>query len=325
MRRLAIAILAVLASAVLAADAGIVTRFRSPKNPDRTIRKSTEYIILHTTEAPARGSLKHLSDRGECHYCITEDGTIYQIVDRNRVAFHAGCSMWNGKEDVDNFSIGIECVGYHDKPMPKAQLASIKLLVKQLQALYKIPDHKVLTHSQVAYGIPNRWQKRNHRGRKRCGMLFAMPSVRKELGLKTRPSFDPDVKARRLAVGDKYLEKVLFGGEDTMVKTYGAGKILAVHPAAKANPAIPKTPRPAAASASFRKIPQSIAELRRQGFEPIGSVTKTNLPGRIAGSKWNAPDTYYSLRGRVTPGNMLDPRHVEEGMNVWRKKDSKAK
>ena len=186
------------------------TRYRSPRNPERKIRASTELIVLHTTEAPARSSLNKLSDRGEAHFCVTADGSVYAIVDRDRVAFHAGRSMWNGKEDVDNFSIGIECVGYHDKAMPTAQLAAIRALVKELQAMYRIPDERVVCHSHVAYGSPNKWQKRKHRGRKRCGMLFAMPSVRRVLGLKYRPAFDADTRAGRLVVGDDYLKKVLY-------------------------------------------------------------------------------------------------------------------
>ena len=86
----------------------VVTRFRSPKNADRPVRKGTSLIVLHTTEAPAKGSLRHLSERGECHYCVTEDGTVYQIVDRHRVAFHAGTSMWNGNTNVHNFSVRLE-------------------------------------------------------------------------------------------------------------------------------------------------------------------------------------------------------------------------
>ena len=85
----------------------ISNRYRSPRNPERKVRASTQLIVLHTTEAPARSSLNKLSDRGEAHYCVTEAGSIYAIVDRDRVAFHAGRSMWNGKEDVDLFSIGI--------------------------------------------------------------------------------------------------------------------------------------------------------------------------------------------------------------------------
>ena len=322
MRRLAVAVLVALAVSASRGAIPIVTRFKSPKNAERPMRSATTLIVLHTTEAPAKSALRHLSDRGECHYCVTEDGQVYQIVDRGRVAFHAGCSMWNGKEEVDNFSVGIECVGYHDKAMPMAQIRSISAVVKFLQKTYKIPDHNVVTHSQVAYGNVNKWQKKKHRGRKRCGMLFAMPSVRNALGLKSRAAFDPDVRAKRLVVGDELLAKVLYGKPDTMKRTYGAAKIAYVDPTVKPKP---RGAAPTPPSNSFRKIPQSIAELRKQGFESIGSVTKTNLPGRIAGAKWNAADTYYTLRGRVIPGNVLDPRHVEAGMSVWRPKKKAGK
>ena len=323
-RRLAVVVLVALAAAASHGAIRVVTRFKSPKNAERPVRAATTLIVLHTTEAPAKSALRHLSDRGECHYCVTEDGQVYQIVERGRVAFHAGCSMWNGREEVDNFSVGIECVGYHDKAMPMAQIKSISAVVKYLQKLYNIPDHNVVTHSQVAYGNANKWQKRKHRGRKRCGMLFAMPSVRNALGLKSRAAFDPDVKARRLVVGDELLAKVLYGKPDTMKRTYGAAKIAYVDPTVKPKPPGKPGATPAPPSSSFRKIPQSIAELQRQGFESIGSVSKTNLPGRIAGPKWNASDTYYTLRGRVIPGNVLDPRHVEAGMSVWRPKKKKA-
>lgn len=303
----------------------VVTRFRSPKNADRPVRKGTSLIVLHTTEAPAKGSLRHLSERGECHYCVTEDGTVYQIVDRHRVAFHAGTSMWNGKTNVDNFSVGIECVGYHDKAMPMAQIKSIRALVKELQGLYKLSDDKVVTHSMVAYSEPNKWHRKKCRGRKRCGMLFAMPSVRAALGLKKRAAFDPDVKAKRLVVGDDtLLPQVLYGKRDTMRKAYGTAQVAALPkkplppPKGGAAPAVrPSVPVPAPA---FRKIPQSIPELKAQGFVSVGSVAKKKLPINIVGAKWNSPDTYYTIRGRVIAGNILDPYHVEEGMNVWVKK-----
>jgi hypothetical protein len=198
----------------------ISNRYRSPRNPERKIRSSTRLIVLHTTEAPARSSLNKVSDRGECHFCVTENGSVYRIVDRDREAFHAGRSMWQGAEDVDKYSVGIECVGYHNKVMPNAQIAAIRELVKELKSHYKLPDHAVVAHSHVAYGAPNKWHRYKHRGRKRCGMLFAMPSVRCALGLKTRPAFDPDLKAKRLRCGDDYLHSVLYGRVDTMASAY---------------------------------------------------------------------------------------------------------
>ncbi len=195
-------------------------RYRSPRSAERPLRKSTRIIVLHTTEAGARSSLNKLSERGEAHYCIDEKGVAYRIVDRNREAFHAGRSMWNGKEECDSYSIGIEVVGHHDKPVTLYQIDAIRDLLAILQKEYKIDDAHVVCHSHVAYGAPNKWQKRNHRGRKRCGMLFAMASVRERLGLKSRPTHDPDVRAKRLVVGDAYLEKVLYGKVDTMASHY---------------------------------------------------------------------------------------------------------
>ena len=59
-------ILSMQAAAIDASD-----RYRSPRNPERKVRRSTELIVLHTTEAPARSSLNKVSERGECHFCVT--------------------------------------------------------------------------------------------------------------------------------------------------------------------------------------------------------------------------------------------------------------
>lgn len=188
-----------------------ISSYYSPRNRERPPRTGTEYIILHTTEGPDRGSLNKVRRNGEAHYFITTNGHVYRIISKERVAFHAGRSMWRGKTDIDNCSIGIEVVGYHNKNITTAQYQALRELLRQLQAIYRIPDERVLTHSMVAYGAPNRWHKQSHRGRKRCGMLFARESVRKKLGLDKKPAYDPDVKAGRLVVGDRDLAMVLYG------------------------------------------------------------------------------------------------------------------
>lgn len=184
----------------------------SPRNRERLLRRQTNFIILHTTEAPTESAVNKLSANGECHYMIDPNGRIYRIIDSRRVAYHVGVSMWNGRVNLDDCSIGIEMVGYHDKNLSSAQYTSLAALLRELKLQYKIPDERVMPHSMVAYGRPNQWQKRNHRGRKRCGMLFAQASVRKRLGLKSRQGNDPDVRSGRLMVADAYLQSVLFGG-----------------------------------------------------------------------------------------------------------------
>ena len=320
----------------------ISNRYRSPRNPERKVRASTRLIVLHTTEAPARSSLNKVSDRGECHYCVTEAGQIYAIVDRDREAFHAGRSMWQGAEDVDKFSVGIECVGYHDKVMPTVQLAAIRDLVAELKRMYRIPDHCVVCHSHVAYGAPNRWHKFKHRGRKRCGMLFAMPSVRRQLGLSARPAFDSDVRAGRLRNADEYLRSVLYGSSDTMVAAYGVRPKVehkavkppskkVVPPPPKAPPA-PKAPAiaPKAPSSAPKPVvsaprrvlapPRSIAELKARGYVDCGAVTKERTALKIVGAAWNSPGTYYTIRDKVVPGSSLNPARIEKGMHVWMRK-----
>ncbi|MGN0847633.1 MAG: N-acetylmuramoyl-L-alanine amidase [Kiritimatiellia bacterium] len=238
-------LLLLLALFALRAPAALVLKddYRSPRNKERPFRKSTRLIVLHTTEAHAKSALNKLSERGEAHYCVTEAGEAYRIIDRDREAFHAGRSMWNAKEDCDEFSVGIEVVGYHNQTMPLKQLEALKELVGRLKKIYGIPDARVVCHSHVAYGSPNTWHKQKHRGRKRCGMLFAMPSVRAKLGLKARPAYDPDVKAKRLTQADSYLNSVLYGGVDTMAVFYGK-------PLRPQIAAAPKKPAPAKPSAS---------------------------------------------------------------------------
>jgi len=314
-------------------------RYRSPRNPERKVRTATRLIVLHTTEAPARSSLNKLADRGEAHYCVTEEGSVYAIVDRDREAFHAGRSMWCAAEDVDKYSIGIECVGYHNKAMPMVQLVAIRDLVNELKAMYRIPDERVVCHSHVAYGAPNRWQRHRHRGRKRCGMLFAMPSVRRVLQLKSRPAYDPDTRAGRLIVGDEYLSKVLYGRTDTMTAAYsgrsavaaptsqgswfsklvGQGGGIASTATCKPTTAKPAA-RPAKAVTRSGTAPKSIAELKAQGYVQKGTVSKTVTASKLAGGKWKSPDTYYTIRGKVIPGTAIDEAHIERGMVVWMRK-----
>lgn len=176
----------------------------------RPVRPQTRYIVLHTTEGAERGSLAKLSRDGEAHYLVGQDGSVFRIVDRTKIATHAGRSMWEGRVNLDEHAVGVEVVGYHDRVPGRRQLAALKELIRQLQSLYNVPDERVLTHSMVAYGRPNRWHRKRHRGRKRCAMSLAEPQVREALGLDGRVKEDPDVRAGRLMVADRDLFAALY-------------------------------------------------------------------------------------------------------------------
>ena len=332
-------------------------RYRSPRNPERPVRSSTRLIVLHTTEAGARSSLNKLSERGEAHYCIDEKGVVHRIVDRNREAFHAGRSMWCGHEECDSHSIGIEVVGYHDKPVTLAQLDAIRELVAVLKKEYRLKDTQVVCHSHVAYGAPNKWQKRNHRGRKRCGMLFAMPSVRQRLDLKSKPAYDPDVRAKRLVVGDPYLEKVLYGNVDTMAgrigrnvtpepKNFITSLFSKKQPdmqndAGKENyyekpkdqatepPSVGRSVQKPSSKKSSAKAPvtaqtdepKRLKDLEdRSKFREMGVLSRKMSPYKLVGKVWNSKATFYYIKGRVVRGDRIDPMKVSPGTRVFIRK-----
>ena len=164
-------------------------------------RQSTRHIIIHSTEAGLSSSLRSLSRRGHTNYLVAREGTIYRIVHKNYRANHAGLSMWDGLTNISDHSIGIELVGYHSDPFTNDQYISLKWLIETFQDQYKIPDWNVLEHYRVAYGRPNRWVKKAHRGRKKDPGIFNFD--RKKAGLNSRDErnsifYDPDVAAGHL-------------------------------------------------------------------------------------------------------------------------------
>lgn len=197
-----------------------IVDYRSRLNPDfpKIKRQETKYIIVHTSEAGLQGTLRTISAGkrtralggtagGHAHYVISRKGGTYRTLGKDFRADHAGKSMWNGETDISSVSIGIELVGYHYTPITKEQYRSVGILIDILKRLYRLKDRDVLTHSQVAYGNPNRWVQGNHRGRKRCASNFD----RAKAGLGPTWPYDPDVRAGRLTA-DPMLAGIFYEG-----------------------------------------------------------------------------------------------------------------
>ena len=146
-----------------------IVDYRSRLNPryEKVKRHQTKYIIVHTSELGLQTTLRVVSrgkrfpsgrrtPGGHAHYVIARNGRCYRILDKQYVADHAGRSMWDGDTDLSRVSIGIELVGYHYDAVTEKQYQSVGLLIDILQSVYGLDDRAVLTHSQVAYGPPNR-------------------------------------------------------------------------------------------------------------------------------------------------------------------------
>ncbi len=187
-------------------------------------RKKTKYIIVHTSEAELKSTVnsvlkgkrvrKGRTDGGHAHYVIARNGRTYRILDKRYIADHAGTSMWKGETNLSKVSLAVELVGYHYTPVTKQQYRSIGILIEILSDVYGLNDQAVLTHSQIAYGKPNRWVRASHRGRKKCAKNFD----RTKAGLGPTWPYDPDVRAGRLKA-DRQLAAVFYapGKEEALL------------------------------------------------------------------------------------------------------------
>lgn len=92
---------------VLAAQKLIITNDFSKWNKSRPNRPSTRMIILHTTEGKDISSLNTVKRFGSCNYLVHTNGRVKQIIAKEKMAHHAGRSMWNGLTGLSRYSIGI--------------------------------------------------------------------------------------------------------------------------------------------------------------------------------------------------------------------------
>ena len=72
-------------------------------------------IIHYTGMQSKRASIKKLLNnkikkKVSCHYLIDRQGKLIQIVEDNKIAWHAGESKWNKYKNLNANSIGIELV-----------------------------------------------------------------------------------------------------------------------------------------------------------------------------------------------------------------------
>ena len=123
-------------------------------------RAPVDILLLHYTGmedgSKAQEWLCVPESQVSCHYIVHEDGRIVQMVAEDKRAWHAGAGSWQGREDVNSRSIGIEIVnpghefGYPD--FPDAQTAAVIDLCGDIIARREIAPRNVLAHSDVAPG-----------------------------------------------------------------------------------------------------------------------------------------------------------------------------
>ncbi|MEX1109818.1 MAG: N-acetylmuramoyl-L-alanine amidase [Dongiaceae bacterium] len=133
-----------------------VNRRPSPNHDARPM--PVDILLLHYTGmTEAKAALDRLCNpvaRVSAHYLIEEDGTLWQLVDEARRAWHAGISHWAGATDINARSIGIELqnpgheFGY--RAFPEPQMQTLIELAQGILARHPVPAWRVIGHSDVA-------------------------------------------------------------------------------------------------------------------------------------------------------------------------------
>lgn len=85
------------------------------------------------------------------HFFIERDGEIKQFVSCNDRAWHAGISCFQGRDNCNDFSIGVELEGTDDLAYTDAQYNSLNMLIKKLKVHYPLlKKERICGHSDIA-------------------------------------------------------------------------------------------------------------------------------------------------------------------------------
>jgi len=85
------------------------------------------------------------------HFYIQRTGQLTQFVSTQQRAWHAGKSQWCGRDNCNDFSIGIELEGLEDHPFETIQYEVLRSLIWDIQRVHPLVQD-VVGHSDVAPG-----------------------------------------------------------------------------------------------------------------------------------------------------------------------------
>lgn len=103
---------------------------------------------LDTDSHPYYAGLRGL--KVSAHFFLRRDGELLQFVSCDERAWHAGTSQWRGRENCNDYSIGIELEGLEGERFEAAQYDRLAVLLRSLQARYGA--FEVAGHEHVAPG-----------------------------------------------------------------------------------------------------------------------------------------------------------------------------
>ncbi len=141
-----------------------IKRYPLPHFNERPSDTVIDTIVIHSMYAKGYPDNTQIlncievldKNKVSAHYSIDRRGTIWQHVEENARAWHAGKSCLPAindkpeREDVNNFSIGIEVIGVYAERFKKSQYRALNQLVSEIMLRY--PIKVIVSHSAIAPG-----------------------------------------------------------------------------------------------------------------------------------------------------------------------------
>ncbi len=135
--------------------------------PSVAQNERVRFLVLHYTATDDAESLRLLTQGDvSAHYLVKThpeilDGkpVVLQLVPESQRAWHAGVSYWQGRNSLNDTSIGIEIVnkGFTERmlrrewyPYNESQIELIERLTKDILERYNIDPTNVVAHSDIA-------------------------------------------------------------------------------------------------------------------------------------------------------------------------------
>ena len=121
-------------------------------------KRDIKFVIIHYTgmqsEIESFNRLKNLKAKVSCHYFISRNGQITQMVKDFKIAWHAGKSKWKNFNNLNETSIGIELVNkgheFRYQNFTDIQIRNLIILCKNLKKKYFLKKESFLGHSDIA-------------------------------------------------------------------------------------------------------------------------------------------------------------------------------
>ena len=138
----------------------------SPNCNERPPNTIINMIVIHGISIPEgqfgndnviqlfQNRLKSMKEvKVSSHLYIRRGGEVIQFVPFDLRAWHAGISSFEGQENCNDFSIGIELEGTDNVVYTDIQYKKLKEIIKVLKKQYPaITDHRIVGHSDIAPG-----------------------------------------------------------------------------------------------------------------------------------------------------------------------------